>query len=145
MRFELAAAGLLALAGCTAVNTATLPQGRNDVYVTTGDVKEPYRSLGIVQATRKGPIVFGFWDAAGTDVQSGINDLVQEARGMKGDAVINVRFEQTQYNTAARLLGVLFFFVPLPSEVTVRGEVVRLEEHPGGTDPRKRRTDPVPL
>lgn len=120
------ALALAALTGCTSVNTASLPQGRNDIYVTTGDVKEPYTSLGIVQATRKGAIAFGFWDPAGTDVQSGVNDLVAEARAMNADAVINVRFEQTQYNPAARILGLIFFIVPLPSEVTVRGEVIRL-------------------
>lgn len=130
------AAGLLGLAGCTSVNTASLPQGRNDLYVTTGDVKEPYTSLGIVQATRKGAIAFGFWDVAGTDVQAGINDLVTEARAMNGDAVINLRFEQTQYNTAARVLGLLFFFAPLPSEVTVRGEVIRLQAAPGPRNPK---------
>lgn len=128
--------GLLGTVGCTSVNTAALPQGRNDVYVTTGDVREAYTSLGIVQATRKGAVAFGFWDPAATDIQSGINDLIAEARLMNGDAVINVRFEQTQYNPAARIIGLVFFFVPLPSEVTVTGEVVRFRR--GGRGPRGR-------
>jgi len=125
------AVGALALVGCTSINTAALPQGqgRGDIYVTTGDVNEPYTSLGILQATRKGAVVFGFWDPAGTDLQRGLEDLVPEARAMGGDAIINLRFEQTQYNPAARILGLLFFFAPLPSEVTVRGEVVRIGSH----------------
>ncbi len=131
------AVGALALVGCTSINTATLPQGggRGSIYVTTGDVQEPYTSLGIVQATRKGAVVFGFWDPAGTDLQRGLEDLNAEAVAMGGDAIINLRFEQTQYNPAARLVALVFFFVPLPTEVTVRGEVIRLgNSHPNSKD-----------
>lgn len=135
------AVSLFVLAGCTSVNTARLPQGqgRGDLYVTTGDVKEPYTSLGILQATRRGAVVFGFIDPAGTDLQRGLEDLIPEARAMGGDAIINLRFEQTQYNPIARTLGLLFFFVPLPTEVTVRGEVIRL----GDPTRNRRRSDPA--
>ncbi len=40
---------------------------------------------------------------------------------------MNVRFHQTQYTPAAQVVGLVFFFVPLPSSVTVTAEVVKLQ------------------
>jgi hypothetical protein len=136
MRVPVAALCVALTAGCTAVNTARLPQGTagaGDVFVTTGDIKEPYASLGVIQATRKGAVIFGWGDPGGTDLDDALKDLVAEARVMGGDGVINLRFQQTQYPPWARTCGLIFFIVPLPAEVTLTGEVVRLGDG-GGSD-----------
>jgi hypothetical protein len=124
------------LTGCTTVNVASLPSSRDarDVFVTTSDVQVPYQSLGLVQTTRKGVLLFGFADPAGTNLQDGLREaLLPEVRRMGGDGIMNVRFHQTQYALPTRLLFALLFFIPLPSQVTFTGEVVRLD--PEGLPP----------
>ncbi|ATB42230.1 hypothetical protein CYFUS_007708 [Cystobacter fuscus] len=124
------------LTGCTTVNVASLPSSRDtrDVFVTTSDVQVPYQSLGLVQATRKGVLLFGFADPAGTSLEDGLRDaLLPEVRRMSGDGIMNVRFHQTQYALPTRLLFALLFFIPLPTQVTFSGEVVRLD--PEGLPP----------
>jgi hypothetical protein len=115
------------LAACTVVNHA-LPsaQGQPGVFVTAGDTRQPYESLGPVQVTRKGVLLFGFADPAGTDLDAGMADLAEEARRMGADGVINVRFQQTQYLPATRVLFAILFIVPLPSECTLTGEAIKL-------------------
>jgi hypothetical protein len=125
----LLALSLAALTGCTVVDTATVPSDRSgkDIFVTAGDIPEPYESLGMVQATRSGVLLFGFADVVGTDIQAGFDEvLIPEVRAMGGDGAINVRFRQTQYLPVTQVLGAIFFFVPLPSSVTVTAEVVKL-------------------
>jgi hypothetical protein len=125
---------LMALAGCTTVNVARLSERRmeQDVFVTTGDHEGPYTSLGVVQTTRKGVLLFGFVDPAGTDLEHGVRDsLLPQVRSLDGDGIINVRFQQTQYPLPTRILFAVLFFIPLPSEVTLSGEVVKLG--PGGS------------
>lgn len=125
----LLALSLAALAGCTVVDTATVPSDRSgkDIFVTAGDIPEPYESLGMVQATRSGVLLFGFADVVGTDLQAGFNEvLIPQIREMGGDGAINVRFRQTQYLPVTQVMGAIFFFVPLPSSVTVTAEVVKL-------------------
>ena len=58
---------VVALTGCTTVDVARAPDtGRGrDVFVTTSDLPGPYKSLGVVQATRRGVLLFGFADPAG--------------------------------------------------------------------------------
>jgi hypothetical protein len=108
-------------------------RGGRDVFVSTADVPGPYKSLGVVQATRRGVLLFGFADPAGTDLQAGLEEqLLPQVRMMGGDGVINMRFQQTQYTLPTRLLFSILFFIPLPSEVTITGEVVKLE---GGASP----------
>jgi hypothetical protein len=127
---------LVALAGCTSVDVARVPSLRDtrDVFVTTGDVKGPYQSLGVVQATRRGVLLFGFADPAGTDLEGGLNEtLIPEVRRLGGDGIMNLRFQQTQYTVPTRILFALLFFIPLPSEVTLSGEVVKLG--PGAAPP----------
>ncbi len=116
--------------GCTVVNTATVPSDRSgkDIFVTAGDIPEPYESLGLIQATRAGVLLFGFADVAGTDLQAGFRDvLIPQVREMGGDGAINVRFHQTQYLPATQVLGAIFFIFPLPSQVVITAEVVRLK------------------
>ncbi|KFA90016.1 hypothetical protein [Archangium violaceum] len=127
---------LMALAGCTSVNVARVPSihDQRDVFVSTGDVKGPYQSLGVVQTTRRGVLLFGFADPAGTDLEAGLREsLLPEVRRMGGDGIMNVRFHQTQYILPTRILFALLFFIPLPSEVTISGEVVKLG--PGAAPP----------
>lgn len=128
MRFWLALS-LVALTGCTVINTAAVPSDRSgrDTFITAGDIPEPYESLGMVQATRSGLLLFGFIDVVGTDIEAGLKDvLMPHIREMGGDGAINVRFHQTQYLPVQQVLGAIFFFAPLPSSVTVTAEVVKL-------------------
>lgn len=141
MRLRIALAATFAV-GCTTIDTATVPSDRSGrgLFITQEDLSEPYESLGPIQATRRGVLLFGFVDPAGTDLQAGLEELVTEVRKLGGDGVINLRYQQTQYPIVTRVLGALFFFVPLPAEVNVTGEVVRLRrgpEHTGaGAPPR---------
>ena len=124
----LLALSLVALTGCTVINTAAVPSDRSgqDIFVAAGDIPEPYESLGIVQATRSGVLLFGFVDVMGTDIEAGLKDvLIPQVREMGGDGAINVRFRQTQY-LPVQVMGAIFFFVPLPTSVTVTAEVVKL-------------------
>ncbi len=126
----LLALSLMALTGCTVINTAALPSDRSgqETFVTAGDIPEPYESLGIVQATRSGVLLFGFVDVVGTDIDAGLREvLVPQVREMGGDGAINVRFRQTQYLPVTKALGAIFFIFPLPSSVTVTAEVVKLK------------------
>lgn len=127
--------GLLALTGCTVVNTAMIPGAPFDgqrLFVTTGDLDQPYESLGPLQITRKGVYVFGFLDPAGFDLEPAFQEaFLPEARKLGADGVINVEFHQTQYTLATKIIGAIFFFAPLPAEVTIRGEAVRLLRTPG--------------
>lgn len=128
MRYLLALS-LVALTGCTVINTAALPSDRSgrEIFLAAGDIPEPYESLGVVQATRSGVLLFGFIDVVGTDIEAGLKDvLMPQIREMGGDGAINVRFRQTQYLPAQQVLGAIFFFAPLPSSVTVTAEVVKL-------------------
>lgn len=121
---------LLLLAGCTVVNTATLPSERDGraIFVSAGDIPEAYESLGIVQVTRAGVLLFGFVDVVGTDLQAGFEEvLVPTIREMGGDGAINARFRQTQYLPVTKVLGALFFIFPLPTSVTITAEVVKLK------------------
>jgi hypothetical protein len=126
----LLALSLMALTGCTVINTATLPstRGGQETFVTAGDISEPYESLGVVQATRSGVLLFGFVDVVGTDIDAGLREvLVPQVQEMGGDGAINVRFRQTQYLPVTKALGAIFFIFPLPSSVTVTAEVVKLK------------------
>jgi hypothetical protein len=127
---------LVALSGCTTVDVARVQaMGRgHDVFVSTRDAPGPYKSLGVVQATRRGVLLFGFADPAGTDLQSDLDEqLLPQVRQMGGDGIINVRFQQTQYTLPTRILFSILFFIPLPSEATITGEVVKLD--PGTSAP----------
>ena len=126
----LLALSLMALTGCTVINTAALPseRGGQEVFITAGDIPEPYESLGVVQATRSGVLLFGFVDVVGTDIEAGLREvLMPQVREMGGDGAINVRFRQTQYLPVTKVIGAIFFIFPLPSSVTVTAEVVKLK------------------
>ncbi|HYO66149.1 MAG TPA: hypothetical protein VEU33_08710, partial [Archangium sp.] len=66
-------------------------------------------------------------DVAGTDLQAGFRDvLIPQVRELGGDGAINVRFRQTQYLPATKVIGAILFIFPLPSSVTVTAEVVKI-------------------
>lgn len=142
----LLALSLVALTGCTVVNTASVPSDRSgqDTFVTAGDIPEPYESLGMVQATRSGVLLFGFVDVVGTDIEAGLREvLIPQVREMGGDGAINVRFKQTQYLPVSKALGAIFFIFPLPSSVTVTAEVVKLKRAGAAQLPESAPTPPV--
>jgi hypothetical protein len=145
-RSALGLAMLLAGSGCTAVGFTTLPAERapGRVFITAEGLVEPYESVGLLQLTRRGVLLFGWGDLAGTDLSTAVSEVEQQLRRTRADGLINTHVEQTNYTTLARILGLIFFFVPLPSEVTITGELVRLRREqpppappaaplPGGT------------
>jgi hypothetical protein len=120
---------LVAGSGCTVVNSVTLPSapGTGDIFVTAGDYNSPHEVLGVVEITRSGPLLFGNIDVVGTDLEAGFKQvLMPKVREMGGDGVVRVRFHMTQYTPWARVLGAIFFIFPLPSSVTITGQVIRL-------------------
>jgi len=128
-RLIMALGCVAAVAACTVVNTAVIPQGPGPL-ITSGDTARPYQSLGLIQTTRKGVLLFGFVDVVGTDLQAGFTEvLAPMVRQMGGDAAINVRFHQTQYLPLTQVLFAFpFFFIPLPTSVTITAEVVRFTD-----------------
>ncbi len=128
MRIQVHLLLLFGLSACTAVSFAPLPsqQAQGQIFVSAEGLKEPYDSVGIVQVTRRGVLLFGFADPAGTDLQAAVSEVEGQVRRAGADGLINTRVEQTNYTTAARILGLIFFFAPLPSEVTITGELVRV-------------------
>jgi hypothetical protein len=125
MRFALLLAAIaLGGSGCTVVSTArTQSDTHKGMFVTQSDLSEPYQSLGPLQATRKGIIWFGI-DFAGTSLEEMLNEaFVQEIARIGGDGAINVRYIKSDTLLITRIL---LFLVPLPSETTITGEVVKL-------------------
>jgi hypothetical protein len=115
--------------GCTAVNRVTLPTqvGGSEIFVTAGDISEPHEVLGVVQVHRGGVLLFGNLDVVGTDLEAGFkHSLIPEVKQLGGDGVVRVRYNMTQYTTWSHILGAIFFIFPLPSEVTITGQVVKL-------------------
>ena len=121
----------VSFAACTVVNTAVLPNNPNvrTPFVTTGDIQGPYQSLGLIQITRKGHMLFGFVDLVGTDLQSGFGEtLLPEIQRLGGDGAINVRFHQSQPLPFTKVVQAIFFVVPfLWTHVTITAEVVKLQ------------------
>lgn len=123
---------LSSFASCTVVHSVTLPsvpgQPGQDVFVTAGDISTPHDVLGLVQVHRAGVLLFGNIDIIGTDLEAGFREtLLPEVKRLGGDGVVRVRYHMTQYTPWARVLGALFFIVPLPSQVTITGQVVKLK------------------
>lgn len=128
---------LLALSACTAMSYTPLPtqQTQGQIFVSAEGLQVPYESVGIVQVTRRGVLLFGFADPAGTDLAAAVNEVESQVRRAGADGLINTRVEQTNYTTLARIFGAIFFFAPLPAEVTITGELVRVRRAPAGAPP----------
>src|SRR5438445_9283663 len=108
---------LLALSGCTVINTVQLPSqpGGPDTFVTAGDIAQPHDVLGQIQVTKTGVLLFGFADVVGTDLEAGFKDaLIPEIKKMGGDGAVRARWHMTQYTPFAKVLGAIFFIFPLP-------------------------------
>lgn len=123
---------LALLSGCTVVNSVSLPAvpgaPGQEIFVTAGDISTPHDVLGLVQVHRAGVLLFGNIDVIGTDLEAGFKEtLVPEVKRLGGDGVVRVRYQMTQYTPWARVLGALFFIFPLPSQVTITGQVVKLK------------------
>lgn len=119
---------VLLLSGCTAVSYTTVPTQtrQGEIFITAQHAPGPYESAGIVQVTRRGVLLFGWADPAGTDLAAAVLEAENQVRRVRADGLINAKVQQTNYTTAQRILGLIFFFAPLPSEVTITGELVRL-------------------
>jgi hypothetical protein len=128
---------LCGVSACTAVNYTALPTQRaqGQIFITAQGLTEPYESVGIVQITRRGVLAFGFADPAGTDLATAVNEVEGQVRRAGADGLINTRVQQTNYTTLARIFGLIFFFAPLPAEVTITGELVRLRRGPMPVQP----------
>ncbi|MEN9799779.1 MAG: hypothetical protein RL653_3476 [Pseudomonadota bacterium] len=119
-----------AFAGCTMVNSVALPaRGTTaEPFVTAGDLAEPHEVIGLVQVTRTGVLLFGNLDVVGTDLEAGFKQaLLPAIKEAGGDGAVRVRYQMTQYAPAARVIGAILFFIPLPSSVTITGQVVKLK------------------
>ncbi|MDX2014994.1 MAG: hypothetical protein SFW67_32670 [Myxococcaceae bacterium] len=137
---------LLGFSACTAVNYTALPtqQQQGQIFITAQGLSEPYESVGIVQITRRGVLVFGFADPAGTDLATAVNEVEGQIRRAGADGLINTRVQQTNYTTLARIFGLIFFFAPLPAEVTITGELVRVRRGAAPVAPGMPAPVPVP-
>jgi hypothetical protein len=103
-------------------------QPGQEIFVTAGDIAVPHDVLGMVQVHRAGVLLFGNIDIIGTDLEAGFREtLMPEVKKLGGDGVVRVRYHMTQYTPWARVLGALFFIFPLPSQVTITGQVVKLK------------------
>ncbi len=122
------ALALAVTAGCSAQNHYVFPQAVQERYlITTGDTDRPYQSLGLVQLTRRGANLFGFVSVVDADLQKMFGELlIQEIQRAGADGIINVHFHETQYTLATKILFAFpLFFVPLPTQVQITGELVR--------------------
>lgn len=124
---------LLLVSGCTASTFTRLPAPDPTRPFVTAEAMPPgaaYDSLGLVQVTRKGALVFGFLDPAGTELEAAVAELELEARKAGADGVVNARVLKQPWTLAERITGAVLFFLPLPSDVTMTGEFVRLKRAP---------------
>ena len=131
--------------GCTVVNTVQVPSvpgaPGQDVFVTSGDITEPHEVVGMMQVHKGGVLLFGNIDVVGTDLETGFKELlIPEVKKRGGDGVVRVRYAMTQYTPFARAMGAIFFIFPLPSGVTITGQIVKLKPgaaptHPGPAAP----------
>lgn len=132
MRTTLLCFALALSSACTVVNSVSLPavpgQPGQDIFVTAGDITTPHDVLGMVQVHRAGVLLFGNIDIIGTDLEAGFKEtLIPEVKKLGGDGVVRVRYHMTQYTPWARVIGAIFFIFPLPSQITITGQVVKLK------------------
>lgn len=132
MRSLLLCFAVVTASSCTVVNSIALPSvpgaPGQEVFVTAGDISAPHDVLGMVQVHRAGVLLFGNIDIIGTDLEAGFREtLIPEVKKLGGDGVVRVRYHMTQYTPWARVIGAIFFIFPLPSEVTITGQVVKLK------------------
>ena len=104
------------------------PAVQQRYLITMGDADQPYISLGYLQMTRKGADIFGFLPVVDADLNKMFGDeLIHELERRGADGIVHVQFSERQWTTAQRLLFALppMFLFPLPTQVELRGELVR--------------------
>ena len=120
----------LFLFNCTSVNTVRvngdIKPGSN--FVTTGSIKKPYKSMGLIQVMKRGSYFTGYIPIVEADLQTGFKEVLEPAIKQAGaDGVINVQFTEIQYNGFQRVFFTILFFVPWPRGVLISGELVKLQ------------------
>ncbi len=120
---------LTSLAGCTVKNTYMYPQHVRDKYlITSGDIDQPYESLGLIQVTKVGATLFGFIDVLDANLQGMFGEaLLIELEKAGADGIINLHFHETQHTTATRIAFLFLPFIPLPNSVEVTGELIKFK------------------
>ena len=137
---------LLATSACGSARSAYVqpPAVQNRYLITMGDTSRPYESLGYVQLMRKGADLFGFFSIVDADMQKLFGDeLIRELERRHADGIINLRFHESQWTTAERVLFALppMFLFPMPTRVELSGELIRWTDMgpppaaPGGSAP----------
>ena len=121
---------LLATTACGTARSAYVqsPTVQNRYLITMGDTKRPYESLGYLQLTRKGADLFGFFSIVDADMKKLFGDeLIRELDKHHADGIINLRFHESQWTTAERVLFALppMFLFPMPTRVELSGEMIR--------------------
>src|SRR5262245_36319755 len=97
---------------------------QNRYLITMGDTKRPYESLGYLQLTRKGADLFGFISIVDADMQKLFGEeLIRELEKRGADGIINLKFHESQWTTAERVLFALppMFLIPMPTRVELSG------------------------
>jgi hypothetical protein len=105
-------------AGCTQIDMTRYPDP-NELFVTTGDgnIQKPYTPIGLVAVKKQGFYMFGQAIIA-ADLEAAINDrMLEKAREMGGDGVIEV----TLFNTGSAPIWMPIFF----NDITAVGQVIR--------------------
>ena len=120
---------LASLAGCTVKNAHIYPQHVRDKYlITTGDIDQPYESLGLIQITKVGVTFFGFIDILDANLQGMFQEaLLIELEKAGADGIINMHFHEVQHTTATRIFFLFLPFIPLPNSVEVTGELIKFK------------------
>ena len=80
----------LSLLACTAGHNTTLPP-KSELFVTNGDINEPYTPLGLVSGQSRGFQLLGIVPI-GPSIDEARDMMLEEARALGADAVINVDF-----------------------------------------------------
>jgi hypothetical protein len=80
----------LAIMGCTVGHNTTLPP-TSEIFITTGDINEPYTPLGLVSGQSRGVQLFGIVPI-GPSIDEARDQMLEQARALGANAVINVQF-----------------------------------------------------
>ncbi|MBU1627578.1 hypothetical protein KKB18_09440 [bacterium] len=79
----------LSLMACTAGHTTILPP-TSEIFITTGDINEPYTPLGLVSGQSRGFQLFIV--PIGPSIDEARDMMLEQARALDANAVINVNF-----------------------------------------------------
>lgn len=116
----------LVCCGCTAAHTVALAgrvgRGR-EIIVTTVDLDQPYRPIGVGQVTVTGLWLFGCIDLVPASLDRALKDaLTAEAEKAGADAITNLRAYELQYPPLLKAPSVVTVLSPQYAMAT--GELV---------------------